>query len=74
MMDSDACGFWQCMGAFNCSQDFQEAKPYGMFDKPHVFLSTALLIPVLGLNVTGWMVTSRSEAGGEEDSDCCGGE
>lgn len=36
--------------------EFQEAKPYGMFDKPHVFLSSALLIPVLGLNITGWMV------------------
>ena len=40
-------------------QDFQEAKPYGMFDKPHVFLSSALLIPVLGLNITGWMVFSH---------------
>ena len=45
-------------------QDFQEAKPYGMFDKPHVFLSSALLIPVLGLNITGWMVFSRTNFGG----------
>eukprot|EP00435_Cladocopium_sp_Y103_P038065 s1080_g10.t1 len=47
-------------------QDFQEAKPYGMFDKPHVLLSTALLIPVLGLNITGWMVFSHASFGGLE--------
>lgn len=46
--------------------EFQEAKPYGMFDKPHVFLSSALLIPVLGLNITGWMVFSRASFGGLE--------
>jgi hypothetical protein len=35
-----------------------------MFDKPHVFFSSALLIPVLGLNITGWMVFSRASFGG----------
>ncbi|CAK8996628.1 Uncharacterized protein SCF082_LOCUS4874 [Durusdinium trenchii] len=43
--------------------DYQEAKPYGMFDKAHVLLSTLLILPLLGLNVTGWMLTAHSNPG-----------
>ena len=45
-------------------QDYQEAKAYGMFDKLHVLFSALLLIPVLAVNVTGWMVTSHSDISG----------
>jgi len=48
------------------SPDYQEAKAYGMFDKPHVIFSALLLIPVLAVNVTGWMVTSHSDISGLE--------
>ena len=46
--------------------DYQEAKPYGMFDKAHVFLSAALILPLLGLNITGWMLTAHFDLGVRE--------